>query len=315
MDIAKFTEGGGWPLEFVCSDKFLYFIDLIPQAVVLSDQQGQIVQANELAGSIFHYKRTDLLGRQIEDLLPERFREHHVRLRQQFFADPRPRYMDNRSVELFALRNGSAEFPIESVLFAIDTVENGSLAVNFINDMSEQRELEKSSLRLAFIDSLTHLPNRRYFIDMLERTIHKAKRYEERFALLYIDLDHFKDINDSHGHDYGDLFLIEVAKGLHDSLRDGDFIARVGGDEFAIILFSIKSQDETEMIARRILSACSKTYQIKGTALAISASVGVVDSENSLLDAQVIYRNADQAMYVAKRAGGGNFSHFDDPKA
>jgi PAS domain S-box-containing protein len=200
-----------WQYDFVMSDAFLGFLDLIPEAAVLSNEQGKVLVMNQTALHLFEYSQQTLADCVIEDLVPSQVRAAHVKLRALFFEDPRPRYLGSRNLDLYACKRGGEQFPMESALFAIKT-EKGAIAINLIRDISNEKAAQQKISKYAFVDALTNLPSWRYFDEMLKRCVAEAERHEHKLAVLYIDLDKFKPINDQFGHEKGDFVLREIAK-------------------------------------------------------------------------------------------------------
>ena len=165
---------------------------------------------------------------------------------------------------------------------------------------------------LAYHDGLTDLPNRSFFSHLLSHGIAEAKRYERRFALLFLDLDRFKIINDTLGHDVGDELLIEVAKRLNDALRETDTVARLGGDEFVVLLPEMNDEKQLSAVAKKILNAVAKPFHLSGQELRVTVSIGIsvfpLDGE----DEQTLVKNADIAMYHAKEGGKNNFCFYSE---
>lgn len=170
---------------------------------------------------------------------------------------------------------------------------------------------ERLKLRkMAYFDVLTHLPNRALLTDRLERAMALSRRNRTKLALVYLDLDGFKAVNDTHGHDVGDLLLIEVAKRIQLSLRETDTLARIGGDEFVLVLSNLISTQESFRVLDRILSAIANTFFINGLSMNVSASMGVVYYPDIDDDADRLLRHADQAMYQAKKMGKNRYAMF-----
>jgi diguanylate cyclase (GGDEF)-like protein len=166
-----------------------------------------------------------------------------------------------------------------------------------------------NSIRHAFNDSLTGLPNRALLLDRLEVALARAQREDQPVSVLFLDLDGFKVVNDSLGHVAGDRLLIEVARRLNDCLRRGDTAARIGGDEFAILLGDIGNPDRAPRAAERVIAALSEPFTVLGREVFVSASIGIAYGQG---DAQDLLRNADVAMYRAKRSGeGGAYAVFE----
>ena len=185
-------------------------------------------------------------------------------------------------------------------LVAERTQELQAANLNLRMQMAERRKAEQQLYFEAHHDALTKLPNRAMFSDRLGYAIRHLKRHpKQRFAVLFIDLDRFKMINDTLGHHAGDLFLIEIAERLRICVRDNDVLARLGGDEFVILLDSLKP-DDAEDIAERIISAIEKPYTIENNTLYSNASIGIAVCSTQYKNADEILRDADAAMYQAK---------------
>jgi diguanylate cyclase (GGDEF)-like protein/PAS domain S-box-containing protein len=180
-----------------------------------------------------------------------------------------------------------------------------------MSDISEKKASEELIWRHASFDTLTGLPNRRLFRDRLEQEMHKAHRTGNEIALLYIDLDHFKEVNDLLGHDAGDKLLAQVASRLRACVRDSDTVARLGGDEFTVILTDLHGHPHIESIAQKIIQKLAKPFRLQGEVAHISASVGITLCPADAADPEELMRNADQAMYAAK--GGGEITSASLP--
>ncbi|MBI5640267.1 MAG: diguanylate cyclase [Nitrospirae bacterium] len=165
---------------------------------------------------------------------------------------------------------------------------------------------------LAYYDPLTGLPNRKLFLERLTQTLESAKRYHNIAAILYCDLDDFKQINDTFGHEAGDLLLKEVTRRLSASVRGADTAARMGGDEFTVILVRITKAEEAANVARRILDALSASFLLEGSEYSISASIGISIYPSDSTDAENLIRFADTAMYEAKQQGKNRCRFYQD---
>ncbi len=197
-------------------------------------------------------------------------------------------------------------------LVAERTQELQAANLNLRMQMAERRKAEQQLYFEAHHDALTKLPNRAMFSDRLSYAIRRLKRHpNQRIAVLFIDLDRFKMINDTLGHHAGDLFLIEIANRLRSCVRDNDVLARLGGDEFVILLDSLKS-DDAEEVASRIISSIEKPYTIESNTLYSNASIGIALCNRRYKNADEILRDADAAMYQAKSLGRGRYVFFDD---
>jgi diguanylate cyclase (GGDEF)-like protein len=179
-----------------------------------------------------------------------------------------------------------------------------------LSDISQKKESDELIWHHASFDSLTGLPNRRLFRDRLEQEVRKVHRSGAELALLFIDLDRFKEVNDLLGHDAGDLLLKQAAERLQACVRETDTIARLGGDEFTVILTQLNDRSHLESIAEKIIIALAKPFHLKQEVAHVSASIGITLHPNDAIEPEDLIRNADQAMYTAKAAGRNRFRYF-----
>lgn len=180
---------------------------------------------------------------------------------------------------------------------------------NFEHEEQRQRNEERVQY-LATHDSLTGLPNRTLFHELLQMTLETASRYQHRFSLLFIDLDRFKLINDTLGHDAGDTLLRTVASRLRQCLRSSDVLARMGGDEFVVLLQNTPRLDRVQVVARKLLRAAIEPVELYGQDYRVTASIGIAMYPRHGRDAHELLRNADQAMYMAKEEGKNTYQFF-----
>ena len=188
--------------------------------------------------------------------------------------------------------------------------DNVSFALENFDRADEKTRADERIEYLASHDSLTNLPNREMFNGMLRRAIEAAERYQRRFALLFIDLDRFKVINDSLGHDAGDMLLVEIGGRLRRALRSSDVVARLGGDEFVVILEEAAERPEVEHVAGELLSVLSQPLQLSGHECHTTASIGIAMYPSDGTDMLTLTKNADMAMYLAKEDGKNGFRFF-----
>jgi len=188
--------------------------------------------------------------------------------------------------------------------------DNVSFALENFDRADEKTRADERIEYLASHDSLTNLPNREMFNGLLRRAIDAAARYQRQFAVLFIDLDRFKVINDSLGHDAGDMLLVEIGSRLRRALRTSDVVARLGGDEFVVILEEAAERYEVERIAGELLSVLSQPLQLSGHECHTTASIGIAMYPSDGLDMQTLTKNADMAMYLAKEDGKNGFCFF-----
>jgi diguanylate cyclase (GGDEF)-like protein len=201
---------------------------------------------------------------------------------------------------------------VEVEFSGIPFTYQGQWAVLLIfRDISERKLAQQRLEYLAHHDGLTGLPNRTLFFDRLNQTFHHARRYQQLFALLFIDLDRFKFVNDSLGHDVGDLLLQETAERLKELVRSCDTIARMGGDEFTIILSRINEPDNARMVAEKIVAAIGRPFHLNGHVCSIGASIGISIFPDDGDSTEMLVKKADTAMYCAKKNGRGNAQFFN----
>lgn len=177
-------------------------------------------------------------------------------------------------------------------------------------DITARKESEAQVIRLAHYDQVTNLPNRVLFLDRFEQAIKIAQRTDQKVALIYLDLDHFKEVNDTLGHHMGDILLKETAQRLTTCVRAMDTLARLGGDEFTIILNNIDNQITIEHIAQEILNNLAEPFQISNELVYITCSIGISFYPVDGSDVKVLLKNADQAMYAAKQHGRNRYHYF-----
>ena len=175
----------------------------------------------------------------------------------------------------------------------------------------KQKEIEAQIWDSANYDLLTGCPNKQMLLNKLDDAIKNSMRSEKILAVLFIDLDHFKDANDKWGHDYGDWLLKQTVKRIKACVRTTDIIARLGGDEFSVVLIDIQNADSAQMIAENILAQLRKPFQHEKKKINISASIGIMLSSHNPKNPNTLLANADKAMYTAKNAGRDRFQFFD----
>ncbi len=190
-----------------------------------------------------------------------------------------------------------------------DPAVNG-IVVNY-RDITEQRSLEEQLRYQAFHDGLTGLPNRALFLDRLEHALTRARRDDPALAVLFVDLDDFKSVNDSLGHGAGDELLVKVAERLRRTLRDADTAARMGGDEFAVLLEDARDADAPEFVGERLLGALRDAFTVHGRSVRLSGSIGIAVYRGPEHSAEELLRHADVAMYAAKTQGKDRLTVFE----
>ena len=284
-------------------------IETSMDAVVQMDTEGIIIGWNHQAEKIFGWAREEAIGRVLhETIIPHQYREAHQQGLQRFLSGGKLTILNSRA-ELLGLHRDGHEFPIELTITAVRT--KGRYEFNgFIRDITQKKQSEELIWNQANFDALTRLPNRHMFHDRLEQEIKKAQRADLKIALLYIDLDNFKEINDTLGHHLGDTLLKEAAHRISNCVRTTDTVARMGGDEFTVILAELDDTDSIERVAESILQRLAEPYLLGEEAAHVSASIGITIYPDDATEMDDLLKHADQAMYAAKSGGRNRFSYF-----
>jgi len=215
----------------------------------------------------------------------------------------------NLQQEWLCRRFNGEEFPVE-ILLAVISWEGQRILYMVWRDITERRRIEDAIRHLAYHDVLTGLPNRILFTDRLVLAIAQAKRYQKTMAVMMLDLDRFKTINDTSGHHVGDLLLQSVGTRLARTLREGDTVARLGGDEFMILLPEIKKPASSFRVAGKIVSAFIKPFLCEENELFTSASIGIAVYPEDGEDLDTLMKHADTAMYQAKSKGRNTYCRY-----
>jgi diguanylate cyclase (GGDEF)-like protein/PAS domain S-box-containing protein len=277
------------------SQRFRLAVESAPNAMVISNREGEIVLVNSQGMKMFGYKEEELVGQSVEVLVPQRFRGGHREHRNDFSARPQARLM-GAGRDLYAVRKDGSEFPVEIGLNPLET-EEGLFVLSAIVDITARKAAEEEFRSLAISDPLTGLANYRKLIDTLDAEIKRFDRTRRSFAVLLLDLDELKKINDAHGHLAGSQALCRLAKVLRASCREVDTPARYGGDEFAMVLPETDSAQ-----ARKIATRIRKRVASDGDCPPISVSVGCAVFPDDGETIEKLLSAADRALYGMKRS-------------
>ena len=288
------------------------YFDSSIDAVVQMDFDGHITGWNHQAEKIFGWSADEILDLTIEQtIIPERYRDAHNKGMKRFLQNAKTSVM-NSLIEIHALHRDGHEFPVELSVSVIDSTDLQEFNA-YIRDISERKHAETVIWNQANFDSLTSLPNRNLFLQKLEHEMRSCDRSNLSLALLYIDLDRFKDVNDSLGHDLGDLLLVEISTRLKKTIREIDTVSRLSGDEFSIILGQINDQLSVQPVCQQILDALAEPYQLDNEKVFLTASIGVTFYPSDCKNIEILQRNGNQAMYAAKGEGRNRY-HFFTPE-
>jgi diguanylate cyclase (GGDEF)-like protein/PAS domain S-box-containing protein len=289
------------------ADQYKSLFDLTSDAVVMISLDWKIISVNKKALQLFGYSEPEFIGLEVN--------------RWEDFEDPE--LMENRRVQLLS---GKALPPFEEVL----TIKNGSkinvemslalvhdgdgqpLHIQCImRDITKRKEYEQQLEQQALYDPLTNLPNRILFEDRYQLAHSTDERDQSLVAVLFVDLDNFKKVNDEFGHAVGDQVLMKLGERLKTTLRDRDTVARLGGDEFVIILEDIRNKDDITMIARKIQHNISQPMRFEEQQIEVTASIGINVSEKNKMGEIDLVRTSDTAMYQVKEEGKNDIRFYE----
>jgi diguanylate cyclase (GGDEF)-like protein/PAS domain S-box-containing protein len=279
-------------------------------AIMDLDDDGRVTEMNPAAERMFGCESSDLSGRFLADLVfPPSARAMQRQQLAHYFATGEGPLLNNR-IETTAMRRDDTEFPMELAITRIE-LPNGMGFTAFMRDLTERKRTEHELTRLAFHDTLTGLPNRALFSDRLEHALSRARRPGDPVAVMFLDLDNFKVVNDSIGHEAGDQLLVAVADRLRACLRTPDTVARFGGDEFTILLDAITDPDEVTSVAERIAKSLRSPISVGGHEVFTTASIGIAIATDAEENTESLLRKADLAMYRSKGGGKAQYTVFD----
>ena len=275
--------------------------------MVMVDKHGLITLTNAQTDTMFGYERNSLIGRSIQELIPDALRVQHAQYLQSYLRQPVERSM-GEGREIYGRHQLGHDFRVEIGLTPI-AAEGERYVIASVTDITNRVENERRINQLINFDTLTGLPNRNLLFDRVGQAIHAAARSKSRVAILFLDLDHFKNVNDTLGHVTGDKMLVEVGKRLKESVRECDTVARIGGDEFVIVL---PDADErvAAAVAAKLVESQSEPYQVGLHVLAATPSIGIAIYPEDGSDFGVLYQHADAAMYQAKQDGRNGYRFY-----
>jgi diguanylate cyclase (GGDEF)-like protein len=263
-------------------------INKINASVLVSGQDGQIRNCNLQSVNMFGYHPDEMTTKKLEDLVSE------------------------KEGELLGRKADGTAFMLDLKQDYIQ-YEGETVVISTLRDITLQRSNEKSLHQLAYHDPLTNLPNRLLVMESLSQDVARSHRYEQRLGVCFIDLDGFKQVNDTYGHDVGDELLFEVARKLRNCARESDTIGRLGGDEFVIVFSDVGSAEDAGRLAKNIVEAIETITSIRNHDIEIGASVGISIYPEHSQNPEMLLKYADHAMYDAKGSGKGKWKfHTED---
>jgi diguanylate cyclase (GGDEF)-like protein/PAS domain S-box-containing protein len=296
------------------SQKITSLIEQTPLGFIEWNQERQIIGWNPAATTIFGYATEEVLGRTTEFL----FDKKKSFLLQQVENDLFPFGKDFTGTAENVTRDGSIIICEWNDTPLFDEAMNVVGAASFVEDVTDRVKLETRIKQQAYFDPLTGLPNRHRLMEELNRVVALAQRSQNYCSLLFIDLDHFKEINDTRGHHYGDLALALFAQRLRKVIRTEEAVARLGGDEFVVLLENLGAEEEPSrmqitQVAEKIIDSAREPFVIKDEKFRISCSIGIVLFNDGSADGEAILQQADKALYTIKREGKSNY-YFHNQK-
>lgn len=277
------------------------------EGVMITDADSRILNVNQSFVKVTQYSRDEVVGKKPSVLHSGNHdKGFYERLWNVLLRDHR------WQGEIWNRRKNNEIYPEWlSITAVLD--DNGDIShyIGIFSDVSAASEGDERLYHLAHYDSLCDLPNRMLFYDRLRQSLSRSKRNNQKLAVMFLDLDGFKEVNDEYGHGVGDELLQQVSKRLITTLRESDTVARIGGDEFTLIINDVESADSIRAIASKILSNIQETYMLQTNEFNISASIGISLFPDNSEDINTLVKQADIAMYKAKNEGKNRFEFFD----
>ncbi len=284
-------------------EQFKLFMKNLPAGAFIKDENHNIIFSNQYLNDFFGVDT--LVNKNIKELLSPQDYESIIKKSDLVLE----KGIYTTEEKLLDKNNQEKYFQAHRFLIQKD---DKNLIAGIFSDITNQKKTQSKLNILAHYDLLTNLPNRALFQDTLVKKISKSRRNKTKFALMFIDLDNFKMINDTLGHDYGDLLLIEVAKRLNNILREEDLVSRLGGDEFTVILDDIKDTAYPSIVAQKIIDSLSQPVKLDDEIGYIGASVGIAIFPDDAANKEDLIKNADMAMYSAKQGGKNIYRYFTE---
>ncbi|MFZ4722497.1 MAG: putative bifunctional diguanylate cyclase/phosphodiesterase [Phycisphaerales bacterium] len=278
----------------------------VPDLLFVKSVDGVYRTCNHAFERMLGLREDEVLGRTVHDVLPGDMATEITRIEQEVLSSRAP---DLRE-QWIVLPNGERRCleMLRAPYFGSDGAVLGLVGIG--RDVTQKKQTDDLIWKQANFDTLTGLPNRRMLRERLEHEIRQADRARCSVGVLLIDLDHFKEINDTLGHMVGDDLLVEAARRISACTRESDTVARLGGDEFIVVLTRLTDARHAENVASKIIARLAEPFQLQDTVGYVSASVGITTYPHDAQDVEDLLKSADQAMYVAKRQGRNRFSHF-----
>lgn len=283
-------------------------VDNAVEGIITISTKGIIKDVNNSTILIFGYTPQELIGRNVNMLMPTPFHEQHDQYIKNFLETGEAKVIGiGREVQ--GRRKDGTTFPLYLAVSKVE-VEGEIFFTGLVQDITERKNAEEKIYNMAHYDNLTQLANRTLFYELLNYAITFAERDKQNIALLFIDLDGFKTVNDSLGHNAGDQLLIQVAERLKRCARESDTVARLGGDEFAVALLDVKDGANVAVKAKQIIESIEMPYPDIGEMCKIGCSIGIALLPDDASDMDSLVKKADEAMYVVKKHGKNDYCFY-----
>ena len=290
--------------------RFRDIVDHSPIGMMISSLDGRVIQANRALCTMLGYERGELEQLSFRDITHPDDRVESEEQFQKLVSGKAPRYQIEKR---YLRKDGKPVWTQLTASLLRHVGDASSYVLGQIEDITESRLWREQMFHQAYYDPLTDLPNRRLLLDRVNQALGDAHRNGRSAAILFLDLDHFKEINDSLGHDVGDRLLREVAGRLKGCVRRGDTVSRQGGDEFVIVLTDMEQPQDASLISRKILEALGVPIRIEGHLLTITTSIGIsLYPEDATEDGYELIKKADEAMYAAKQEGRNRHRYYHE---
>ena len=285
-------------------------VNSVDEGIATISETGIVETFNPAMARLFGYAPEEVIGHNVSLLMPEPHRSHHDDYLRHYRDTGEARVIGTGR-ELTGRRHDGSEFPIDLRVSEFYLGDKRRF-IGTARDATGRKEAERRMEYVATHDTLTDLPGRALIQTRIDQLIRRAERSGQLFAVMFVDLDHFKDVNDSLGHDLGDRFLRLVARRLQEALRAEDMVGRLGGDEFVVLTAALVTPLDAALIADKLLRALSAPYLLEGHTLYCSASIGAALYPQDGRDVDTLLRHSDTAMYQAKRSGRGLYRCYDE---
>jgi diguanylate cyclase (GGDEF)-like protein/PAS domain S-box-containing protein len=296
-------------------------LENVPDGIIVHDKNGVIESVNPAAENLFEHGKSEIIGRNMSRLISDNHTDEYTKRLAEYTTRPSRNHSTSLFFELLGKRK-SGEIFFMDVSLSEMVLGQDHLFICLVRDISEHKHAQDQIHTLAYYDTLTGLPNRLLFHEQIDLALKYACAKNKKLAVLFLDLDRFKKINDTLGHSVGDSLLQEVAERLRHCVRDSDAVlypvgdeklelARLGGDEFTLLLTDLAKVEDASIVAGRVIDSLNRPFLLQGREIVITPSIGISVFPADGEDIDTLLKHADTAMYNAKEDGRNNFKFYD----